>query len=97
MTAIIEKLRNDRERILSIANKYGADNIRVFGSVVRGEETDASDIDLLVDLDKDRSLFDLIGLKLELEELTGQTFDVVTQKALHRLIADQILKEAVRL
>jgi len=97
MTAMIEKLRNDREMILSIAKKYGANNIRVFGSVVREQETNTSDIDLLVDLEEDRSLFELIGLKLELEEKTGQTFDIVTQKALHKLIADQVLKEAVQL
>lgn len=51
----------------------------------------------MVDLEEDRSLFDLIGFKLELEELTGQPIDVVTPKALHRLIADQVLKEAVSL
>lgn len=97
MTAMIDKLRNDRELIFSIANKYGARNIRVFGSVMRKKETDTSDIDLLVEIDEDRSLFDLIGLKQELQELTGQTVDVVTQKALHKLIADQVLKEAVPL
>lgn len=97
MSAMMEKLRDNRDLILSIADKYGANNIRVFGSVAREDENLASDIDLLVDLEESRSLFDLIGLKQELEELTGQTFDVVTQKALHRLIADQVLKEAVSL
>lgn len=97
MATMLDRLRDDREMILSIADKYGANNLRVFGSVVRGEETDSSDIDLLVELEEDRSLFDLIGLKLELEEYIGKTFDVVTPRALHRLIAERVLEEAVQL
>ena len=97
MPAMLERLRSDRETIISIARKYGANNVRVFGSVVRQEDTDCSDIDLLVNFDEDRSLFDLIGLKLEMEEYTGKIIDIVTEKALHRLIADRVLEEAVRL
>ena len=97
MGITLSDLRREREQIKRVAQKYGASNIRVFGSVSRGEEGPKSDIDFLIDFEADRSLLDLVGLKLELEELLGYKVDLVTEKAMHRLIADQVIKEAVPL
>jgi hypothetical protein len=85
----IDDLRKEREHIKRIAKKHGAGNIRVFGSISRGEEGPDSDIDFLVDFEADRSLFDLVGLKLELEELLGYKVDLVTEDSIHRLISSR--------
>ena len=84
-----------REAILHLASRYGASNVRLFGSVVRGTATTESDIDFLVDMEPDRSLLDRIGLQQELEDLFGCKVDVVLARALHRRIRDQALQEAV--
>lgn len=97
MSMTLNDLRKEREHIYKIARKYGAGNIRVFGSLSRGEEGPDSDIDFLVDFEEDRSLFDLVGLKLELEELLGHKVDLVTERAMHRLISAKVMKEAVPL
>ena len=97
MSITLNDLRREREQIKKVAKKYGASNIRVFGSISRGEETPESDIDLLVDFEADRSLFDLVRLKLELEELLGYKVDLVTEKAMHRLISSRVIKEAIPL
>ena len=97
MSITLNDLRKEREQIKKVAQKYGASNIRVFGSISRGEEGPESDIDFLVDFEADRSLFDLVRLKLELEELLGYKVDLVTEKAMHRLIASRVLKEAITL
>lgn len=86
-----------REDILSIAEKYGASNVRVFGSVARGEADAESDIDLLVDMEPKRSLLDLAGFLLEVEELPGYKVDAVTEKGLRGRIRERVLKEAVAL
>jgi len=70
-------LRERREEILQVAAKYGARNVRVFGSVARGEADECSDIDLLVEFEPGRSLLDHAGLWLELQELLGCEVDVV--------------------
>ncbi len=90
-----ELLRIKREDILRIAAKYGASNVRVFGSVARGEADSESDIDLLVDMEPGRSLFDLGGLLMDLEELLGCNVDVVTEDGLRERIRERVLKEAV--
>jgi hypothetical protein len=97
MSMTLNDLRKEREHINKIAQKHGAGNIRVFGSTSRGEEGPESDIDFLVDFEADRSLFDLVGLKLELEELLGHKVDLVTEGAIHRLISSRVMKEAVPL
>ncbi len=84
-----------REDILRIAAKYGASNVRIFGSVARGEADEQSDIDLLVNLEPGRSLLDLCGLLIDLEELLGCKVDVVTEKGLRDRIRERVLKEAV--
>jgi predicted nucleotidyltransferase len=71
--------------------------VRVFGSVARGEADEKSDIDLLVDLEKGRSLLDLAGLLVDLEELLGCKVDVVPEDSLRERIRGRVLKEAVAL
>ncbi len=93
-----ELLRDKREEILAIAEKHGACNVRVFGSVARGEADEKSDIDLLIDysLDKVTPWFPA-GLMLELQDLLGRKVDVVTVKGLKERIRDRVLQEAVPL
>ncbi len=90
-----ELLREKREEIRRIAEKYGAHNVRVFGSVMRGEADEQSDIDFVVELELGRSLLDLGGLQYELESLLGSRVDVVTERGLKARIRDRVLREAV--
>lgn len=92
-----ELLQTKREDILRTASKYGAYNVRIFGSVARGEADEQSDIDFLVDMEKGRSLLDLAGLSLDLEDLLGRDVDVITEKGLRERIRDRVLKDAVAL
>ena len=85
-----------RAEILRLAETHGARNVRVFGSVVRADNREDSDVDLLVEFDTGKTLFDLIGLKLDLESLLGVTVDVVTPNSL-RYIRDKVLAEALPL
>lgn len=94
---IHELLKVKREEILRIAAKHGARNVRIFGSVARGQADERSDIDILVEMDSDRSLLDLAGLWRELNELLGVKVDVVTDKGLRDSIRDRVLKEAAPL
>lgn len=73
--------------------KKGVLKASIFGSLARGESSFASDIDILVKLDKNKTLLDLIGLKLELEELLNQKVDVLTYNSLHPLLRENILKD----
>ncbi len=86
-----------REVILQIARRHGAYNVRVFGSVARGEAKPDSDVDFLVDLDEGRSLFDLGGLLIDLQEFLGCRVDVVTEKGLRSRIRERVLREAISL
>ncbi|BAZ66079.1 MAG: nucleotidyltransferase family protein [Pelatocladus maniniholoensis HA4357-MV3] len=91
-------LQEKREEILSIAAKHGAYNLRVFGSVARGEETEASDIDFLIDYDLEKiSAWFPGGLILDLETLLNRKVDVVTTQSLHDLIRDKVFHDAVPL
>lgn len=90
-----ERLREQRDEVLRIAAKYGARNVRVFGSLARGEADDQSDIDFLVEMDPGRSLLDLGGLQYELESLLGCPVDVVTVRGLKARIRERVLREAV--
>ena len=92
-----ELLREKRQEILAIAAKHGAYNVRIFGSVARGEADEASDVDILVELKPERSLFDLGGLLMDLENLLGCKVDVVTVRGLKHRIKNQVLQEAVPL
>ena len=93
-TEIENLLISKRDEILLAAARRGARNVRVFGSVARGDAGFESDIDFLVDMEPDRSLFDVGGLLMDLQELLGREVDVVTEKALHWYIRDRVLAEA---
>jgi len=93
----LNTLRHEkRAEILRLAETHGARNVRVFGSVVRADNCEDSDVDLLVEFDRGKTLFDLIGLKLDLEDLLGVSVDVVTPNSL-RYIRDRVLAEALPL
>ena len=92
-----ELLKQKREEILRIAAKHGARNVRVFGSVARGEADEKSDIDFLVEFEPGSSLFDHARLLVDLQELLACKVDVVTQKGLRERIRDRVLREAVAL
>lgn len=92
-----ELVQEKREEILSIATKNGAYNVRIFGSVARGEDNENSDVDFLVDMEAGRNLLDRIGLMQDLEDLLGRKVDVATVKVLRDFCRDRILKEAVPL
>ncbi len=88
-------LRTRREEILRIAARHGARNVRVFGSLARGEADAQSDLDFLVELEPGRSLLDLGGLQYELESLLGCRVDVVTERGLKPRIRERVIREAV--
>jgi len=90
-------LKAKRDEILQICAKYGARNVRVFGSVARGEADEQSDIDLLVEFEPDRSLLDHAGLWIELQELLGVKVDVVSERGLKPRIRQRVLQEAIPL
>jgi predicted nucleotidyltransferase len=92
-----ERLKDKREEILRLCATYGARNLRVFGSVARGDSDTMSDYDFLVELEPGRSLFDLGGLQYELERLLGSSVDVVTERGLKARIRERVLREAVPL
>jgi predicted nucleotidyltransferase len=80
--------------ILRIAAQYGARNLRVFGSVARGDDRSESDVDLLVEMDSDRSLLDIVGLNQDLEELLNRGVDALTDASLHPALCERILAES---
>ena len=90
-------LKANREEILELCQRYGARNPRVFGSFARGEADAESDVDLIVELEPGRSLFDLGGLQYELEHLLNRRVDVLTEGGLKARVREQVLKEAVPL
>ncbi|HET6751399.1 MAG TPA: nucleotidyltransferase family protein [Actinomycetes bacterium] len=91
----IDDLARVRGKILALAARHGARNVRVFGSVARGEADAASDIDFLVDFEPGRSLLDLAALLVDLEDLLGHPVDVVTEPGLKARIRQRVLAEAV--
>jgi len=88
-------LKEKRRQILDIAARYGARNIRIFGSIARGQADELSDIDFLVEMESGRSLLDLGGLQAELEAALGRPVDVVTEKGLKARIRSRVLDEAI--
>jgi len=89
-----ERIRRHRDEILRLAARHGVKNVRIFGSVARGEADEQSDVDLLVDMEPDRSLLDLGGFQVEVQELLGCKVDVLTEGGIYWLLKRRILKEA---
>lgn len=93
----LELLRSKKEVLLSLAAKRGMKNVRVFGSVARGDERPDSDIDFLVDVEPGRSLLDLAGWVLDLEENLNTKVDVVTARSVSPYMRNAVLNEAILL
>jgi uncharacterized protein len=94
----MEKLIEEkREEILKIARRHGAENVRLFGSVARGESNESSDVDILVEVGPNPSPWFPGGLIADLEELLGRRVHVVEVEALHSYIRDRVLQEAIPL
>jgi predicted nucleotidyltransferase len=92
-----EILRQKREAIMEIARRYGAHDLRLFGSVARQENTETSDVDILVKFELSRSLFDHGGMIADLEELLGVKVDVVSEGGMRERFRTRVLAEAVPL
>ena len=92
---IRERVNQKRAQILQVAGRFGARNVRVIGSVARGEAGPESDLDLLVDLEEGRSLLDHAALMIELEKLLGCKVDVAIEQGLRPRVRDRVLGEAV--
>jgi len=88
-------IKEIENKILPVLRKYHVRRASLFGSIVRGEMTEESDIDLLVELPETASLLDLAGLKIDIEELLSRNVDVLTYDSLHPLLRDRILSEQV--
>ena len=94
----LQELRDRRrEEILLVAAHRGARNVRVFGSVARGDNDEKSDVDFLVEMEPGRTLFDLSGLPLDLESLLHVSVDVVSERGLRPRVRERVLSEAVPL
>jgi len=91
----MEQLRQKRNEIMQIAAQHGASNVRVFGSVARGEARPGSDVDFLVEFNAGRGPWYGIQLNLDLEDLLGCTVDVITVEQLHWVVRDRVLQEAL--
>ena len=92
-----EVLKLKRNEILSLASRYGVKNLRVFGSMARGEASPQSDVDFLVEVEPGRSYLDLGSFLMDVQDLLGRRVDLVTERALHASIKKQVLQEAVPL
>lgn len=94
---IDERFMARREEILRLAASHGARNIRIFGSVARGEADESSDVDFLVEMEPGRTLLDMGGLLMDLQALLGGQVDIISARGLRPSIRDQVLREAVSL
>ena len=88
-----KKIERIKSIIIKVLKKHDVKKASLFGSIVRGESTENSDIDLLVEFEGEKSLLDLAGLKIELQELLGREVDVITYRSLHPLLREKILNE----
>jgi len=91
---LAESLDARRDDIVRIAREHGAQNVRLFGSAVSGQETPTSDVDLLVEFEPGRSLLDVVAISQDLEDLLGRKVDVVNERSLHWYLRDRILTQA---
>ena len=90
-------LRHQRQAIIELAARYGVSNVRVFGSVARGEATPNSDVDLLVSFPPERIIFDLIGLWLDLKDLIGRDVSLIPDTLENERFMQQVLKDTIPL
>ena len=99
MPKLLDELKQKREKIYEIANQYGVSNIRIFGSVARGEEREDSDVDFLVNIDYEKygSGFARVNFKEKIENFLKHNVDITTEKGIHPLLTKDITKEAVLL
>ena len=96
-TTIRQRLDALKPQVLAVATRYGASNLRIYGSIATGRQHATSDLDLLVDLPEEQSLLGLISLRQDLEDLLGCSVDVTEAETLHPLIRTQILEQALAL
>lgn len=92
-----EAIQQKRADILRIAERYGASDIRIFGSVARGDATEDSDLDLIVHFEPGRSLLDHGGLVMDLRELLGTEVDVIDEEGMRPRFRQHVMKEAIPL
>lgn len=95
MTPTIQNLTQRKPVIEAAAKRFGASDIRIFGSVARGTARDGSDVDILVRMERGRSLLDLVGLEQELADELGVPVDLVTEASLHPMLRSTILAESM--
>jgi len=91
----IEELKQKRDEIISIVRRNGGREVRIFGSLVRGDSRNDSDVDFLIELEPGRSLLDIIAIKQDLEELLQRKVDVVTENAVSPYIRAEVLGQAI--
>ena len=94
MMNLAESLTHNREQIISVCDRYGAKNVRLFGSVARGEADDKSDVDLLVSLSQNFGLFDLVSLEEELSNIVGRKVDIMSDRIRRSTLRERILRDA---
>lgn len=88
------RITNNRVQILSLANRHGIKSMKIFGSMARGDASETSDADFLVEMEEGYDLFDLGSCLMELQDLLHCKVDMVTKEALHPRIRENIIKEA---
>jgi predicted nucleotidyltransferase len=96
-TMAVESLRRYRRAILDAAERHGARNVRVFGSIARGDDHQESDVDFLVDIEPGRTLLDVIALEQDLQQLLRRKVEVLTEEGLSPYLQQRILAEAASL
>lgn len=94
MPELIDTIESNRSAILDAASRCGVTNVRIFGSAARGDAGPESDVDVLVDLEPGRNLFDLGAFLMDLQDILGRRVHVVTENAVHWYIRDRVLDEA---
>ena len=90
-----EKIKKIRDILVEVLKKYGVSKAAIFGSVARGDDTEDSDIDIIVEFVDGKSLLDLVALKLELQKMLGKEIDIITYNSIHPLLKEKILSEQV--
>jgi predicted nucleotidyltransferase len=94
---LLEQVKAKRQEILAAAARYGASNVRIIGSVARGDAGPESDVDVLVSMEPDRSLLDRAGLLLDLQDILGRKVDVATERGLRPRVRESVMHDAVPL